>query len=345
MLQRAERLGRRRAGGCGKSCRDQRVENLEIAGERQVDLVDFAIHLDFGALAETLVLDALQPQEIAVPANRQHVQAGGMRRTNRRLGPRIVGEDDGRRALWQQRVEQAQLGAVILLDRRMIIHVVAAEIGEAAGGKPHAVEPALVEAVARRFHRGVGDAGIGQFRQQPVQFDRIGRGQLAVVVAARRNHAGRADACGCMPGLLPDLAGKGGDGGFSAGAGNGDHGFGLAREKPRRDLCQREPRIVDRQHRRGLRSERRASCRDDRGGASPCGVGGIGRAVGLGAGDGDEDRARHDLARIRRHSGDLGVGGNAAIGRKNTGKVFQFHLDPVVTIIGAHPGRAFQNQR
>ena len=196
MLERGERLGDRRAGGGGEAGGDQRVEYLEVAGERQVDLVQFAAGDDLGALAETLVLDALQRQEVAMAADGEHIEAGGLRRVDRRLRPVVVGEDDGRRALRQQRVEEAQLGAKIVLDRRMIVHVVAAEIGEAAGGEPDAVEPALVEAVAGGFHRGVGDAGIGEFGEQLVKLDRVGRGERAVVVAAGRDDAGGADAGG-----------------------------------------------------------------------------------------------------------------------------------------------------
>jgi len=40
--------------------------------------------------------------------------------------------------------EQAQLGCEISLKRRMIIEMVAAEIGKAAGRHAHAVEPALI---------------------------------------------------------------------------------------------------------------------------------------------------------------------------------------------------------
>ena len=100
------------------------------------------------------------------------------------------------RAFRQQRVEQPQLRPEIILDGRMIVHVVAAEIGEGAGGKPHAIQPALVEAVAGGLHRGMGDAGVREFGEQLMQRDRVGRGQRAVLIAAGRDHAGRADAGG-----------------------------------------------------------------------------------------------------------------------------------------------------
>ena len=45
--------------------------------------------------------------------------------------------------------------------------------------------------------------------------------------------------------LLPDLAREGGDGGLAAGAGDGDHRLGLAREDVRGEFRQREARVVD----------------------------------------------------------------------------------------------------
>ena len=131
MFERGERLGRRRAGGDRQAGRDQRVVDLEIAGQRQVDLVQDAVRLDLRALAVTLVLDALELEEGALAPDGQHVETGALCRRDGRRRPRVVGEDDGRRALGQQRLEQPHLGLVIVLDRRMIVHVVAAEIGEA----------------------------------------------------------------------------------------------------------------------------------------------------------------------------------------------------------------------
>ena len=55
----------------------------------------------------------------------------------------------------EDRGEQAELGGEIVVDRRVVVHVVAAEIGEGGGGEAEAVEPALVEPVARGLDRGV----------------------------------------------------------------------------------------------------------------------------------------------------------------------------------------------
>ena len=51
----------------------------------------------------------------------------------------------------QDDVEQAELGVQIGLDRRVVVHVVAAEVGEGGGLDAQAVDAALVEALARGF--------------------------------------------------------------------------------------------------------------------------------------------------------------------------------------------------
>ena len=178
-----------------------------------------------------------------MPPDRQDRKPGGLRSGDGPFRPRVVREDDGRRAFRQQRVEQPHLGAMIVLDGRMIIHVVAAEIGETAGRQPHPVEPPLVETVARRLHRGMGDAGLGQFGEQPVQRDRIRRGERAVFVAARRDDARRPDRCRRKSRLLPDLARERGDRGLAAGAGDGHHRLGLATEEARGAQRQCQARV------------------------------------------------------------------------------------------------------
>ena len=219
------------------------------------------------------------------------------RRDGRRR-PRIVGEDDGRRAFRQQRLEQPHLGFVIVLDRRVIVHVVAAEIGERAGRKPHAVEPALVEPMARRLHRGVRDAFVGEFREQAMQRDRIGRGQRAIFVAAGSDDAGRADAGRRLAVLLPDLPDEGRDRRLAAGAGDGDHRAGLPAEEARRRQRQRQPGVVDLDHRDLACGQLRAVCRDDCRSTASCRISGIGCAVGLRAGKREEQETRLNVARV-----------------------------------------------
>ena len=54
--------------------------------------------------------------------------------------------------------EQPQFGGEIIVEAGVVIEMVAREIGESASRQPHAVEPALVEAVRRRLNREMGDA-------------------------------------------------------------------------------------------------------------------------------------------------------------------------------------------
>ena len=94
---------------------------------------------------------------------------------------------------------------MVMLDRRVIVHVVAAEIGEPAGGKAHTVQTALVQTVAGGFHRAMSHAGNRQFREQLVQGDWIRRRQRSIVLAARCNHACGADARRGEAGMRPYL--------------------------------------------------------------------------------------------------------------------------------------------
>jgi hypothetical protein len=154
--------------------------------------------LDLGALAEALVLDALQRSEIALAADRQHVKPGA--RAARSPAP--IGVIGKRSPPARPSAEAYRTAAAwrieIVLDRRMIIHVVAAEIGEP---RPPAFTPSR-----RRWSSPWLDASIEACvtpalasSASSVQRHRIGRRQRAVVVAPGRDNAGRADAGGGRP--------------------------------------------------------------------------------------------------------------------------------------------------
>jgi hypothetical protein len=67
----------------------------------------------------------------------------------------------------------------------MIIEMIAGDVGEAAGRDAQAVEPELIEAVRRRFDGEMGNTVAGERIDRTMQFDRIGRGQRAISLAAR----------------------------------------------------------------------------------------------------------------------------------------------------------------
>ena len=121
-------------------------------------------------------------------------QAARLGRGHHRVGMIVIGIDDGRGARRQQSLEQPQLGGEIGLEARMIIEMIARDVGEAAGRDAQAVEPVLIEAVRGRFDREMGDAVAGERVDRAVQRDRIRRRQRAVSLAARRDDA---DRCRC----------------------------------------------------------------------------------------------------------------------------------------------------
>ncbi len=147
-LQRRHRDRRGNAGRYCKACCHQRVGNLEIAGKRNVNLENIVADMHFGNLLVTEMLDALQRQEIPLAADGAYVLPGITGSGNRLFRPWIIGKDDRRGTLRQQIPEQPHLGGHVILNRRMIVHMVAAKIGEGGGRQPDAIKAELIEAMA-----------------------------------------------------------------------------------------------------------------------------------------------------------------------------------------------------
>ena len=155
----------------------------------------------------------------------------------------MIGRDHRRAVRRDQIAEQPQLGGEVVRLVRMVVHVIAREIGEAAGGDAHAIEPELVEPVRGRLEGQMRDAVAGDFVKLPVQRDRVRRRQRAVHRALRRNQTDGADAGGSVAEPFPDLARERGDRRLAAGPGHRRCCRGLARIKSRRRQRQRAARI------------------------------------------------------------------------------------------------------
>ena len=175
--------------------------------------------------------------------DRDEAQPALPRHGKERLRLGVIGRDHGRCSRREQPAEQAQLGVAVVLDRRMVVEMIARQVGEAAGGDAHAVEAVLIEPVRGGLDGEMGDALVGKRVQGAVQVDRIGRGQRAVRLPLRGDDADRADAGGLVTERRPDLPGEGGDRGLAAGAGDRRDGRGLAGVKARCGKRQRAPRI------------------------------------------------------------------------------------------------------
>ena len=137
------------------------------------------------------------------PADRQQPQPPLLRRRHHRVGMLVIGDDHRRAARLHEIAEQPELGGEIGFERRMIVEMIAADIGEGAGRDAHAVEPVLVEAVRGRFQHQMRHALAGELVERAMQRDRIGRGERAVDLAPRRNQADGADARRRLAGRLP----------------------------------------------------------------------------------------------------------------------------------------------
>ena len=129
----------------------------------------------------------------------------------------------------------------------MIIHVIAAEIGETGGRQAHPVQAELVETVAGRLESGMGDLVPGQPRKFLVERHRVRRRQPAVDAAVRGHRSDGSEACGRMAGGLKDLTHEMGDGGLAAGPGHRHDGFRLIAVKGRRHQGECPPRLGTRQ--------------------------------------------------------------------------------------------------
>ena len=181
----------------------------------------------------------------AVAPDADDLQAARFGGGHNRFGMLVVDIDDRRAAGLDQRFEQPELGGEISLQRRMIIEMVARDVGEGRRRDAQAVETILIEPVRGRLDREMRDTLAGQRVERSMQRDRIRRGQRSVGLAARRDDADGADARGAMAECRPDLPRERGDGGLAARAGDGGDGLRLARKKSGRHQRQRAPGIAD----------------------------------------------------------------------------------------------------
>ena len=228
--------------------------------------------------------------------------------------------------------EQPQLCIEVMRDIRMIIHVVARQIGKAAGGDAHAVEPVLVEPVRRGLEREMGDALARDLVELLMQRDRVRRGQRAVDGALWRNQPDGADAGGGMAKTFPDLPRERGDRGLAAGAGHRRYCRGLPRVEFRRRQRQRAARIWCHHERHAAAACRMVAC--DR--HCACGNRGIDKArtVGLAARQRKEQVARLHRAAVdgnARYLDRIARGVDRGIGAKEVAKSHAVPVRPAAS--------------
>ncbi len=119
--------------------------------------------------------------------------------------------------------KEAKLGGKVVVESRVIIHVVAGDVGEGSRRDLDAVQTILIEAMARRLERQMLDAVTFHLREQTMKLDRIRGRVLERKFARRRDDANGADACRALTQRCPNLAQENRDRGLALGAGDGGH--------------------------------------------------------------------------------------------------------------------------
>ena len=188
--------GGRLAPCCDRKARgDQRVLDLKGAGKRQP-----APYVDTRMGNPQHLREPLSPfrqgECLAPPPYGQQPQPAPFRGRDHGLGVLVIGGHH-RRAAWLDQIgEQTQLGGEIGFERRMVIEMVATEIGECAGRHAQAVEPMLIEPMRRSLDRKMSRR-LHPRAHPESGAARPGRASSgAVDFPLRRNEPDRADARG-----------------------------------------------------------------------------------------------------------------------------------------------------
>ena len=307
--QRLDR-GLRGKPGCDRQAeRGQCVGCLEGADQRQLDPVRPAQEVEHQGLPVRRGLLGHEAQIAIGDPVGQDLDPAPRAKAAQLLEDRRVGVEHRRAARGQKLLEQAHLGGQVGRHVAVIIQMVARQVGEGRRRDLDAVEPVLVEAVARGLHDQVFHAVLGEARQTAVQLDGIGRGQRLGRAGPGRAQAERPEARRFAPLMTPDLPGEADHRGLAVGAGDrGDH-LGLAPVEARRHERQTPARVVvgHQADRRLVVLERGSGRRQHGDRAVVDGVIDIAAAVLPAARQGGEQESRTDLAAVRRETANLDV--------------------------------------
>ena len=230
LAERGQHAGGRLAGGDGETGREQRVAGLVVAEQRQADVVGSGrVPRPAQALREAVAGERHELQRVSASADGQNGPAAARAAAITWAACSASALTTATPPAGSKLGEQAQLGGEIGLHARVIVEMVAAQIGEGRGLQLHAVEPVLVEPVRGGLEGEMRDAFARQLGQRLVQRDGIGRGEAAVDAAVRLDEADGAERGGLAAETGEDLAREVGHRGLAAGAGDGDDGLGLGR--------------------------------------------------------------------------------------------------------------------
>ena len=221
--------------------------------------------------------------------------------------PRIVGPHHARAVVRYDLVEQPHLGGEIVLHRRVIIEVIAAEVGERPGHDLRPLVAELRQPVARCLISDVGDALAREAAEIGEKRDDIGGGQSGRNRLVRRCHPQRADRGRAVPSHAPQLPGHLDATGLAVGPGDRDNRCGDRGEEPRRKPGKGAARVIRDNVKRARNVRLGPRDHRNRAGCNRCWNKVL--AVDDRADKRAEHRSRRDFTVIDRETGDVGVGG------------------------------------
>ena len=224
MFQRGEYRDRIVARRHAKTRRDKRVRRHEIARQWQtrVNALPGVFNRDQRRGAHGARIQ--QSNVVALGARREHAKPARARMRDGAFREVAVGVDDRGLAGREQGVEQTHFRGEVIIERRVIIEMIAGKVREGARGEPHAIEPALIEPVRGGLHRQMRNALGGEFVQRAMQRHRIGRGQRAIGRARGLDDARGAERRRRVAQPRPDLARERRGRSLAARAGDGHDG-------------------------------------------------------------------------------------------------------------------------
>ena len=200
----------------------QKVAHVETSHELHADI--HAVYLKVHAL-ETLLHDAGLEVGCRVEGVGLDLRLAVLHHDH---AVAIIGIDDGE-SVGGQTVEETFLRVTIVLERSVIVQVVARQVGEDAAAEREASDALLSDTVRADLHEGIGTALVGHLPEQTVQRDGVGSRHLSRHGLTIYVVADGAAQSALVAKLAEDIVEHGGDGRLAVRAGHSDEVHALAR--------------------------------------------------------------------------------------------------------------------
>ena len=288
------RLGERHTELEHDAERSQRIFDREVTRDRQLDIGLCAVVCRKEFYAVRVQLKIFR-QQAGLALLTRECQARALGISQHLLSRAVIQIDNALVA----DSEQQRLGLPVCLHRLVEVEVILCQVGECTDRKTDAVYTVEHERMRGNLHDDMGAARIAHPREQCVQLVGFRRGAFGfdhLIADEVLIGADQADLVACILEHMLDEVGRGG---LAVGAGNAQHHHAVRRmaEAVRRDLRQRDARVLHHDSRNALRRLLADDCRR----ALFHRLGDVLVAVGRVAADGNEQVAGLYRARVVTH--------------------------------------------